>query len=591
MKQIWIAFFYFCITLFPFSGQATPVQPINQLIQWELNDTSPFTDQKGYTPWQSFKGGKARFVSCSAGVPQNGVLLTGLQIVPDTNVSLQKPKITTDFDAKETQILYPLQNPFAANTAAPYANDVLFFPIVFHLKETTQTIQIPLQTTLFLTTDTETYAQSLSFTLPLAPDTTLSTPVCAALMNTLQRVPEPAKNHLTGTLHKINDQTFSLTLSFTFTPTRVFAQLDGNTPLTLTQIRLQNKTAFLMFHSPVPLENNPPLTFNIITDKGWFRLPISEWSTTPPHSLHHPTISLTTFLILIFFSPFWITLLYLPPKRLRKTSLLLLGTGIPAFYLCIGLFLKYLPAFLIYPTILQYLLALLLLIFFLKTAQKTFLSLPILLLLITPFPFLIDDWLAVFQSPPSTQHLFVLLAGIALSGPLILAFIKPVFFQRFSLFKESLFPRLPLGFLTLWLFFILCITPLNNRLPLYQKPAETGYSLIVYSHPTAFATLWQNLFYFPFNPYETWENKKLLTVRRGHLLNPPAPQNATFPTYILLDSTGDAQLILERPPSHDFLINALKNFIPEPPHPAPDTPTRPLAHSPLHRHAPSPNAM
>ena len=282
MKQ---CFSFLCGLLCLFFTQkamAEPIRPLDQMIQWELTDTSPFTDQAGYTPWQSFPGGKARFVSCSAGVPQNAVLLTGLQIIPQADVQVQKPILSTDFAAKETKILYPIQDPFATNTSAFYTGDVLFFPIVFHLNDTQREIQIPLKATLPLLTPNGARTETLSFTLPLKPDTTLSTPICAALMDTLQRVPEPAGQHVSGTLTQSGENTLDLNLSFDFTPTRVFAQLDGSTVLTPIQIRLKNKTAFLQFKTDTPLSPNTPLTFYIITDQGWFSLPLT--GTTPPAS-------------------------------------------------------------------------------------------------------------------------------------------------------------------------------------------------------------------------------------------------------------------------------------------------------------------
>lgn len=561
MKQ---CFSFLCGLLCLFFTQKTiaePIRPLDQMIQWELTDTSPFTDQAGYTPWQSFPGGKARFVSCSAGVPQNAVLLTGLQIIPQADVQVQKPILSTDFAAKETKILYPIQDPFATNTSAFYTGDVLFFPIVFHLNDTQREIQIPLKATLPLLTPNGARTETLSFTLPLKPDTPLSTPICAALMDTLQRVPEPAGQHVSGTLTQSGENTLDLNLSFDFTPTRVFAQLDGSTVLTPIQIRLKNKTAFLQFKTDTPLSPNTPLTFHIITDQGWFSLPLT--GTTPPAStpISAPSFSLISLLALLFFSPFWVTVFYLPKRQFRRTMALLGIAAAGIFFSFEWIMLQTTPAFLIYPGVLQCLLALFILIFFLKTARTGFVSWPILILLLTPFPFLISHFVQMISLPLKTQAFLLFLQTIAVCFPLIIGWIHPLLIQRWAALKNTLFIRLPLLILCGWLVLLLVIIPVNRHLPLYQKPASTDYTLVVYTHPTAWSAFWQNLMRFPFNPYHQWEKQNKLTLYRGHLLTPPAPQNATFPTYLLMDKTGNILLTVEHPVSNDQLIAYLKNIV------------------------------
>ena len=584
MKHLLFLFWGFLWSLYAFTTHAEPIRPLDQLVQWELADESPFSGSNGYTPWQSFNGGKARFVSCTAGIPQNAVLLTALQIIPNADTLIQKPTLTTNFEAKETQILYPIDNPFAINTNQPYPNDVLFFPIIFHLKTTNNAIDIPLNASITALTPTGSQTSSLSFSLLLKPDSSLSTPICAALMNTLQRVPQPADTHLTGSLVKTDDHTITLTLSFDFVPTRVFAQLDGSANLLLTQTRLKNKTAYLQFQTDTPFPTDTPLTFHIITDKGWFSLPLRVQSSTPA-STEKTTFPLSwlSLIALFLFSPFWITLAYLPKKEVRRAALTLLGTGFSTFFALHLILIQTHPSALIYPTVIQSLLAFLLLLFFLKTARSAFLSLPLLIVLITPFPFLIPTWLALAQNP-AWQAPCLALISLALCLPLGLVLLKPLLYQRLVLIQKSLFLRLPLGLLSLWLILLLIFIPMNNRLPLYQKPASAGYSLIVYNHPTAFDTFWQNLLHFPLNPYQNWENQKILTLYRGIFPQPPAPANATFPTYVLTDTTGTPRLTIEQPLSNDQLITYLKNFMRAPLHPAPSTPTYPPAHSPLRPH-------
>jgi len=543
------------------TATATPFQPLDQMIQWELTDTSPFTEQAGYTPWQSFNGGQARFVSCSAGIPQNAVLLTGLQIIPQADVRIQKPTFSTDFAAKETKFLYPIQDPFTTNTTPFYTGDVLFFPIIFHLNDTHQEIQIPLNATLPLVTPNGSHTENLSFNLSLKSDGFFSTPICAALMNTLQRVPEPAGQHVSGTLTQSGENTLDLNLSFDFMPTRVFAQLEEQHTLKLTQIHLKNKTAFLQFETDTPLSLNTPLNFHIITDKGWFHLPLTITANTTSNQINPPVVSLLPLLILLFFSPFWITLFYLPQNHFRQITALLGIATASIFFSFKWMMLQTAPAFLIYPSVLQCLLALFTLLFFLKTARSGFVSWPILILLLTPFPFLISHWAQMISLPFQTQFFFLLLQTITVCFPLIIGFLYPSFVQRLKALKKIPFFRLPFLFLCLWLTLLLLIIPINNRLPLYQKPAQTDYSLVVYTHPTAWSTFWQTLMRFPFNPYRQWEKQNKLTLYRGHLLTPPAPQNTFFPTYLLMDKTGNILLTIEHPVSNDQLISYLKNIL------------------------------
>lgn len=584
MKHLLFLFFGFLWSLYAVTTHAESIRPLDQLIQWELSDESPFSGSNGYTPWQSFNGGKARFVSCTAGIPQNAVLLTALQIVPNAETLIQKPTLTTNFEAKETKILYPIDNPFSINTNQPYPNDILFFPIIFHLKTTNNAIDIPLNASITTLTPTGYQTSSLSFSLHLKPDSTLSTPICAALMDTLQRVPQPADTHLTGSLVKIDDHTIALTLSFDFIPTRVFAQLDGSAHLLLTQTRLKDKTAFLQFQTDISFPTDTPLTFNIITDKGWFTLPLLMQSNTSASTGKTAfPLSWLSLIALFLFSPFWITLAYLPKKEIRRVALTLLGTGFSTFFALHLILIQTHPNALIYPTAIQSLLAFLLLFFFLKTARSAFLSLPLLIILITPFPLLIPTWLALAQNPV-WQAPCLALIGLALCLPLGLVLLKPLLHQRLVLLQESFFLRLPLSLLSVWLILLLILIPMNSRLPLYQKPAPSGYSLIVYNHPTAFSSFWQNLLHFPLNPYKNWENQKMLTLYRGTFPYPPAPINASFPTYVLTDNSGMSRLTIEQPLSNDQLITYLKNFMREPLHPAPNKPTYPPAHSPLRPH-------
>ncbi len=539
------------------------VEPLNNLLIWDMHDTSPLTGQQGYTPWQSFAGGRARYVSCSAGIPKDGVLLTGVQVLLEPEITLQKPSISTDFAAQQTKILHPLENPLpTGHSRTNHYRDDVIFPIIFKLNQTTDALDIPVDIVLPLTTPFEQLTHSLHFNLNLKPEKNgFTTPMCAALMSTLQKTAAPAYDHVKGVAYIPREKEIALSLNFNFEPTRVFVQLDNDLTLTPIQHRIAGKTAFLSFQTDKVVSLDEILNFKILTNKVWYDLPLSPQSGTPPMALEKDIFSFLGALCCFILSPFWLLLWRMPAQKRRVWSGILCAITLPLFIGLQALWIQQYPQIFVYPRVSQLLIPALLCGFF-WVYQKPLFSWAVLLTLIVPYPFLCCDSLALVQSDIVMQLCCLFFMGLALIFPLILTAVCPVIMSCvFTRLSSILWPMSLFWLLPVCLIVKSVLIPLNERLPLYQQPAKTGLSLVIYDSSVSWANLGYNLFVWPFNPYKNWEKLNHLHLYRGQfdLNTPKTPQ--TFPVYRLIDATGREILTFEYRPSIDSLRQSIGYFI------------------------------
>lgn len=576
MKYFLSLFLLFLSTLLPIHPTTAQVDlygpPPTQLVKWtdtltkwEIDDYAPLSGQRGYGPWHTFDGGRTRFVSCTAGIPQNTVLLTGIQVILDDNVTLQKPTIQTDFAAKETKILYPLQNPLPAGESRTnqYQN-ITFFPIIFNLNEPDQPIHIPATVTLPIIKNNHLTTHTLPLTLDLEPmQTPLTTNVCAALMDTLQKTPQPARTHVTGLVYQPNATQIDLHLTFDFEPTTIAIQLDNEIPLQRLYQKIAGNTASFQFKTNRFINPMERLNFKILTNKHWYDLPLTIQSAPAAISTTQTGLNGWTIIWLILLSPFWIFLLFTAPEKIRLHAFFELLCAFPAAIMFYLLILHTTPLWLTYPNALQTLVAAGISLYLLKRTRTPLLSLPILLILITPYPFLINGWLEQSHQPYLTQLMYVISIITCLCMPLILGLICPTLITKIQRYRHIFLPRLPFALLTGWLMLASVLIPINKLLPTCSTPSDNTLSLSVYTNPTGWKTAWHNLFAFPFQPYRTWAKKNDFTLCRGTLNT----DIKTYPTYVL--KKGNQSLItIEHPISNHQLIQMIKGFIP-PPDPAP----------------------